>query len=332
MSARRESQRLTAAIGTGLCLAATLSATARPAEARTPCAQEARRLRLSTPPRAKVKLECEARGRLSAAYGVARARIPAKGLSVTAYVTTTGGTAQLTLSHRADGRVIASDATAPSEPSRRRATDDACTDATYVSRGSWPKGSTVHLQQYAPNSTALDWSLPEGIRRASHAVTDCDKRGVFSPPPNIRASIDSRTPKPPGIDAGGTCGDSDGVNTVGFLNFADPASRLLAITCVWRRGTHIVEADIAMRADGVAWWMSETPPGTPKTPCPPSHYDAVSVATHESLHLLGLAHVPSGHDSLSLAPVLPACNTDPSTLGLGDYRGLIHLYGPAPTP
>ncbi|MCP2335174.1 hypothetical protein [Actinomadura rupiterrae] len=299
------------------------------ADARTPCIRESRHLQVSSL-RNKVTLECPPHGTLTATDGITRVHVPRNGLSVTAYTTSADGSGQLTVARSADGRHVVISDTAPSDPMPLHGDiDNPCTDGTFATRAAWPKGSTIRLRQFdSARPTALDWAIPEGLRRATHAVTDCDKGGAYSPPPDINTTVIGHTAKAPGFEADGTCGDPDGVNTIGFMSLPSAPSRFLAVTCIWRENHRIVEGDIALRSDRVAWWMSQTPTGTPAVPCPPAHYDAVSVATHESLHFLGLAHVQGGHRGLSVTPDIPACSTDPSTLGLGDYRGLIHLYGP----
>lgn len=300
MNALRRSDRIAAALGAGLCLATPLPVATRPAEARV--------------------------------------RSPQDGASVTAYVLSGSGSGsgRLTLSMReGEHRVALADGT--TGPATRNACDD---KAWGKPSGAWPKGMTIPIRQHPgptasrrsgnPSPSELDWALAEGVRRATHAVTDCVKEGEFAPPPNIDTSITGRTSRLPGTDSHGACGTPDGTNTVGFADLPDAPPQLLAITCVWRRGDRIIEADTAMRADHVPWWMSKVPAGRPPAkPCPSGHYDAVSVATHEALHFLGLSHVQGSHPGLTLTPSLPSCSSAPSTLGLGDYLGLIHLYGPA---
>ena len=44
-------------------------------------------------------------------------------------------------------------------------------------------------------------------------------------------------------------------------------------------------------------------------------------------HVFGLNDVDPEHRSLTMSAYAWACNTEPRTLGLGDYNGLIAQYG-----
>ena len=58
-----------------------------------------------------------------------------------------------------------------------------------------------------------------------------------------------------------------------------------------------------------------------------SKYSVEAAATHEFGHAFGLGHVSESlHPALTMSPVIAACQSSETTLGLGDVRGLEAKY------
>jgi hypothetical protein len=124
----------------------------------------------------------------------------------------------------------------------------------------------------------------------------------------------------------------DGENVVGFMPAApyedfceesfDPDSLACTITTIetfLRDPDRIIDADMAFDAS-VAWFA-----GYRQASCASSSkYDLFDAASHESGHALGLDHVRN--PDMLMYPEANSCFAALRTLGLGDMRGLRHLY------
>jgi hypothetical protein len=125
------------------------------------------------------------------------------------------------------------------------------------------------------------------------------------------------TSKAQNISSTGGCGARDGVSVVGFRGLP---SGYLAVTCWWSMNGATIEADMALNKAYYKWYT--TKPST----CS-SMWDTETTATHEFGHAFGLAHVSQTyHPTLTMHPVMMACQQQERTLGLGDIRGLEYLY------
>ena len=112
------------------------------------------------------------------------------------------------------------------------------------------------------------------------------------------------------------CNQMDGHNVVGFKSLPFGT---LAVTCYWISGNTIVEADMQINSDE-DWALSQAA-------C--FHQILLEATiTHEAGHVFGLDHVGERkHGRLTMSPFVDGqCNNNESTLGLGDVKGLEHLY------
>ncbi len=218
------------------------------------------------------------------------------------------------------------------EPGDRIAERDACNDSSWAStKLSWRRSSTIRWKYYFDGQTGgLDEGdfareIVRGVSNAVNAVTDCTPEKRFTPAPNIRAEFLGKSDARPNIGANGSCSRRDGQSVIGLGEMRGVEPWVLGVSCAWQVWRHTVEGDVLLRAKGRPWWLS----GVSKGRCPANHYDLASAATHEALHLLGLGHTDGkAHSALTMAPVIKACDTGASTLGWGDYLGLLRLYGP----
>ncbi len=124
------------------------------------------------------------------------------------------------------------------------------------------------------------------------------------------------------ITSSTTCSDRDGKGTWDAGNLS---SGVLAATCSWTTSSgsgwrSLVEADVRYNTTDFDFTNS------PSSSCS-SLYDVRAVGTHEAGHVFGLGHAPdSGHDNLTMAPTIDACNTSDRTLGRGDMTALEAIY------
>jgi hypothetical protein len=123
----------------------------------------------------------------------------------------------------------------------------------------------------------------------------------------------------PNITATGCNSDArDGVNVVGFRNLP---TGVVGLTCWWyyTKSGETIEADMALNRGDFLWRIG-------RKGCT-VEYLVEAVATHEFGHVFGLGHVGERrHPMLTMSERGYPCDSTPSTLGLGDVRGLEALY------
>jgi hypothetical protein len=120
-----------------------------------------------------------------------------------------------------------------------------------------------------------------------------------------------------GVTNTGSCGTSDKVNVVGFGTLP---SGYLGMTCWRTMSSTVFEADLKLNKAYYHWYTSKPSSCSAK-------WSVTAAATHEFGHLYGLAHVSETyHPSLTMSPIIKACQASEATLGLGDVRGLNSLY------
>ncbi|MEU8117779.1 matrixin family metalloprotease [Spirillospora sp. NPDC049024] len=274
----------------------------------------------------KIKIaDCDLRGRtVRGANGLA-AVVPSDGTSLVAHTLRTDGGAELRIEVDDRAGEISIGTHAGREPAGRprrfRAPSDGCKDDAYRPEPSkWPKGTAVRWNYYAGAARLPRKPIADGVANMAGARTDCTGAGRFTPPPAVTERYAGETNRRPNVTGGATCGTRDGVNTFGWLAMPNADTPVLAATCAWFNGPTTVETDMAVQAQGKRWWTGGT--------CPAGHYSAEGVATHEAGHVFGLAHVEgTEHAGLAMTPFLRSCDDGPTTLGKGDYEGLIALYG-----
>ncbi|MGI5171300.1 matrixin family metalloprotease [Spirillospora sp. CA-253888] len=299
-------------------------------------------LRADELPRSVRLGDCDLRGRVIEGPRGTTVAVPRDDLTVSASSLHVDGASSLRV--RLDGGAGEVEITQSGKPSpapeeqdsAQQSALDACTDQTWkASASSWPKGKTVRWRYYANREieggiTRLQAkrAVKSGVSNAFNAKTDCGGRERFTPLPNVYEDYMGKTRRQPNVDERGACSSRDGTNTFGWLPLTGLPETTLAVACTWQGWNTTIEADIALQSSGKKWWSIEANARSASA-CPAGHYDATSVVTHETLHALGLGHVEGDkHSNLTMTPVVRACDDRVSTLGRGDYEGLMKLYGP----
>ncbi|MEU5881198.1 hypothetical protein [Spirillospora sp. NPDC047279] len=289
--------------------------------------------------------ECDLRDRVIEGLNGASVQVPARGSdtsAVTAHVLQAHGASALSVRIDAGGRTLTisehSQKHLDGRPRRPAAPQDACQDTAWAAHGlgSWPRGSTIPWRFF--QGPDIDGVADEravvtaGVERAVTATTDCRPGGRFTPAPNIHHRFDGTTSAAPNTD-GGMCTARDGTNSFGWVDMGSVERDTLAVSCTWQSWRATVEGDIALQSHGKAWWTPREPRsegGTAIPGCPAGSFEPTSAVVHEMLHVLGLQHVSGqSHAALTMAPSINSCDDRAATLGLGDYQGLMELYGTA---
>jgi Matrixin len=206
---------------------------------------------------------------------------------------------------------------AASSPSTIESSPSPCADSKYNLQGVKQKSTLQWAYKSASTPSYLTTSsVVTVLKRAFNNITgernDCGRSDHVS----ATSSYLGTTSRGIGVTQSGTCGTSDGHNTVGFGALP---SGYLALTCIRSVGTSIVEIDIKL-ATGVHWALS-------LSGCVNS-FMLEAVATHEIGHAYGMDHVgETNHGRLTMSTYIDGpCENQEATLGLGDDNGLEAMY------
>ncbi len=214
------------------------------------------------------------------------------------------------------GRVHATGQAGSSGPAGTRS--DPCSDGTYTlysstwdSRLNWRFNAST-----TPNEITQDKAIT-ALRNAADNITHADNDCGLGDNVSAKVGYDGTTTKSPNMGADASCNGSDGTNVVAF---GDLPSADLAFTCWWTTGNTTIEADIQLNKVEYLWVVSIGDTCLTK-------FSVEAVATHEFGHAFGLGHVSETlHGSLTMSPVILACQSSEKSLGLGDVRGLEAQY------
>lgn len=209
---------------------------------------------------------------------------------------------------------------APADPpAPYNASPAPCSDRAYtLIGGKWHETLGWRFQSSSTPVGLGSSSVLTVLKRSFDNITGVNNDCGLADTVSATSSYLGTTTTAPSVTAKGRCAARDGLNAVGF---GPLPSGVLAVTCVRSTSTgRMIEADIRINSN-VSWALSV---GT----C--SFFEELiePTMTHEIGHAFGLGHVSeSKHGRLTMSPFSDGpCSNAESTLGLGDVRGLRHLY------
>jgi hypothetical protein len=194
----------------------------------------------------------------------------------------------------------------------------ACSDNAYdLNSTTWNKTYNWYFNKSTAPSEISESTATSGVRDGVENITQAHNDCGLSDKVSAKQHYQGTTSKSPNIGNGSSCKGSDGKNVVAF---GDLAATDLAFTCWWTSGGDTVEADLRLNKVEYTWVVNIGGNCATK-------YSVEAVATHEFGHAFGLGHVNEAlHGSLTMSPVILACQSSEKTLGLGDIRGLEAEY------
>lgn len=203
-------------------------------------------------------------------------------------------------------------------PSAALDAPSACSDGAYSLLG----GHWIDTLEWSFKASSTPIYLDSAdvlvvLKRSFDNMTDAHNDCGLPDTIGATAQYLGQTGYAPSVTRRGRCAASDGRNVIGFGSLP---SGTLAVTCVrtgnWGR---IVESDIRINSS-VAWELAASSCSFEELLEP--------TMTHEIGHAFGLGHVSeSRHGWLTMSTYSDgSCSDAESTLGLGDIRGMRHLY------
>jgi hypothetical protein len=193
----------------------------------------------------------------------------------------------------------------------------ACTDVSYTLEGFRVSRSLPFYYNGAGVPASVRTGALAAIRGAAYTVATGANRCAAARKVNAGATYSGTTRRTAQLNSAGRCTGNDGYNVASWGML--PAG-YLAITCVYFSAGKVLNSDVLISTR--YRWFTSRPANCRNT------YDLQSVITHEQGHTFGLGHVdPNRHGTQTMAASLMACDTSKRALGMGDYRGLVRIYG-----
>jgi hypothetical protein len=195
----------------------------------------------------------------------------------------------------------------------------ACSDPAYsLLGGKWKQTLNWHYQASSTPDGMNGANVLRVIKRSFNNITGARNDCGLADTVSATSSYEGVTTSKPNVTKRARCGARDGMNVVGF---GPLPLGILAVTCIhYGNNNGITEADIrissnyhwALTVATCHFWQELLEP----------------TMTHEIGHAFGLAHVSeSKHGRLTMSTTSDGpCSNAETTLGLGDVRGLRHLY------
>jgi hypothetical protein len=194
----------------------------------------------------------------------------------------------------------------------------ACSDGAYTLNGHRWSGRLDWYFQVSSrpkgfNALGTASALRQAASNIAAGRNNCGLPDLISATHSYRGT----TSRAPTISWGASCRGRDGRNVFGFGTLP---SGYLGMTCWWTYNGRIVETDIKLNKVYYKWYINR-PSGCYRK------WSIEGAATHEFGHAFGLGHVSEGqHGALTMSPIIRACQSAETTLGLGDVVGLRALY------
>lgn len=277
---------------------------------------------------------CDLQGRVLVKRNGVGALVPQAGEEVRAHVDFTDGTTDdLLIATDTSGTVTVGrvptheEAPAASVPGGG-AGNGPCVDPGYL------RLNSVEGEQFRMTEQALYWYRDAGrspnvtLAQAETAIVNGAQNMVLgrndcglSAVPRSTNSYQGVTGRDVNIRGDGlACYTADAFNVIAWGNMFRDA---LAVTCAHSRSGALTDGDI--RINNKYNWDHTLTDG-----CNNSNtaYDITAVVTHEWGHVAGLADLSeASHADLTMSGSIRSCDVSPRTLGDGDHRGMIAIYG-----
>jgi matrixin len=248
-------------------------------------------------------------------------RVPRPRESVWGHVLLPGGEERLLgVQTRPDGSVAIHTSThgaaARASPSRSEI-QGACTDAAFALSGFKWRSRYNWYFKISTTPRGVSWSRArQAVIRAGWNITRGDNNCGLPDGISATHSYRGTTSRGANITSGSRCAARDGRSVVAFGDLAG----YLGMACWWTRNGSIVEGDVKLNSFEYRWYALR-PRGCR------NRWSIEAAATHEIGHVFGLRHVSERfHPTLTMSPLIKACQDSEATLGLGDILGLQTLY------
>jgi hypothetical protein len=228
-----------------------------------------------------------------------------------------GSSAPQSLSTTASGSAAASSGSGTGHESGFEI-QSACSDGAYVLNGHrWSSRLEWYFRASSRPKGFNALGTASALRRAANNIVAGDNNCGLPDLISATHLYRGTTSRAPNISSGASCLGRDGRNVIGFGTLP---SGYLGMTCWWTYKGRVVETDIKLNKAYYRWYIKR-PSGCYRK------WSIEAAATHEFGHAFGLGHVSEAlHGALTMSPIIKACQSAETTLGLGDVVGLRSLY------
>lgn len=247
--------------------------------------------------------------------------VPAAGVTAGVVLESVDGTStSLAITRMPDGSIGVGEGTGPLVV---ESGTNECKDGAYSLEGfRWAKSYAWSFRSSTTPAANGVASVEDALKRAATNITGMHNKCSIADAVSATHAYQGRTTKATNIASTTTtvsCGKPDGTNVVAFGVLP---IKYLGITCYWYDGNkHAVEADVKLSTRHAWFATAQVPAGCN------NRFGVEATMTHEFGHAFGLGHVSeTTHGELTMSTAMPPCTLSPTSLGLGDVKGLKSLY------